>query len=135
MNDGLGRVWTGGLGGIHERTGGGDRLTRCDLAGDTLLRMVAAGERRDGTAWLSTSVGLFLTPRGDGPPRLVSSPPPPGWDAWPRQWVGDAIEDRDGQLWITDAEHICHASADSVARGLPVAWRSDSDELAVTSRT
>lgn len=124
--DAHGRVWSGGTGGLHERSRGRDRVYRCDLGGDTLIRLCDASRRRDGTLWLATSVGLFVTPVGNGAPRLLAGAPPDGWGTrWSRVWVYDAIEDRHGTLWVTNGDEIAHAPADSVLRGGPVHWMRD----------
>jgi signal transduction histidine kinase len=82
--------------------------------------------RRDGTTWLSTDDGLFLAPAGDGPPRFVDVPPPPGLaKGWTDAYVMAVLEDRHGRLWFGIDENVWSANADSVARELPVAWRRE----------
>ncbi|HEV2104192.1 MAG TPA: ATP-binding protein, partial [Candidatus Eisenbacteria bacterium] len=124
--DGAGRLWTGGLRGFRERAGGRLVFHPVDMRPDSLMRISISAPRRDGTLWLGTSAGLFTTPRGAGAPALAPGAPPPGWGrSWRDVWVQDVLEDRSGTLWVSDGVQVAHAGADSVARGLPVAWGRD----------
>jgi signal transduction histidine kinase/ligand-binding sensor domain-containing protein len=122
--DGRGRVW-----GIDWKRG----LVRYDGARATAFGypgvhgLYGTSLRRDGTLWLATDDGLFLTPAGNGAPRVVTTPPPTGWPAdWRDSWIGPILEDREGRLWVMNGDEIAWANADSVARNLPVAWRRES---------
>jgi signal transduction histidine kinase/ligand-binding sensor domain-containing protein len=82
--------------------------------------------RRDGTTWLATDDGLFLAPQGEGAPRFVRVPPPPGLaNGWTDANLGPVLEDRHGRLWFTIGEDVWSADADSVAREQRVAWRRE----------
>jgi signal transduction histidine kinase len=92
-----------------------------------LYEIYSGCPRRDGSTWLATDDGLFLAPAGDGAPRAITSPPPPGWrTGWTNSWIGPVLEDRSGRLWFASGEDVWSAGADSVARGLRVAWRRES---------
>lgn len=125
--DAFGHVWTGGHTGLHDRAAGGDRVFACDLAGDTLLRISGYNARADGTLWLATSAGLYLTPRDGSAPQAVRAAPPACFGSrWRDVFVVDALEDAQRRLWVTDGEHLAWADADAVVRGASAAWRCDS---------
>jgi ligand-binding sensor domain-containing protein len=73
-----------------------------------------------GALWLYTEVGLFLTPRGSGPPRRVASQPPES--AQPSSFFR-VLEDRRGRLWAATGEQICSAAAADVARDQHACWQ------------
>lgn len=123
VRDGFGRVWTGGLNGFRERVDGRFRFT--PVPGESLVRIANASRRPDGRAWLATSAGLFLSPPPGKPaPTLVAGAPPKGWGpSWRGLFAIDVLEDRRGELWLSDGEEIAHAPAESVAAGRGVRWQ------------
>ncbi|HET7225092.1 MAG TPA: ATP-binding protein [Candidatus Eisenbacteria bacterium] len=121
FTDGFGRMWTAWMdsGFIMRRGGHAWRWRQPGL--HTIER---AARRPDGTLWLATSDGLFVTPHGDGPPARVTCAPPSGWNHW-HAWLNAVLEDSRGTLWVARGEELCHAPAADVARGGQVAWTSE----------
>jgi ligand-binding sensor domain-containing protein/signal transduction histidine kinase len=121
FSDGAGDLWsTRPEKGFVRRHGDTDRF----FPETGVHRILAASRRTDGTLWLATDTGLYLTPSGPGAPRSMATPPPPDFGAtWADCSIGAVITDRDGMLWITEDELVAHAPADSVAAGRHVSWR------------
>lgn len=69
----------------------------------------------DGTVWIATSRGLWHTQPGPAPPVLVSHP-------FADNDLGKVFEDREGRLWLTRNEDICHTPAVTIQAGREVNW-------------
>jgi len=123
FSDGDGVLWWSWMDhGFMRRQQGIDRF----LSRPGLHRLSAAAPRADGTLWLATDDGLFITPKGDGAPRAITAPPPREFGgSWTESWIGAVALDRRGRVWITHDEQVAYASADSVAAGLPAEWHVD----------
>ncbi len=85
-----------------------------------LLAWLGCGRRPDGTLWLTTSEGLFVTAGGARPPRRVAANP---GDPEGEVYFRRILEDGRGRLWVAANEHICHAPAAMVLGGGPPPWR------------
>jgi signal transduction histidine kinase/ligand-binding sensor domain-containing protein len=81
---------------------------------------VGCAPASDGGVWLPTGRGLFLTRPEGGPPRRIEHGPPGYADG---RWWQEVLEDRDGRLWLTSDETVCHAPARDVRAGVAVEWR------------
>jgi signal transduction histidine kinase len=79
-----------------------------------MLSWLGCSLRPDGTLWLSTSEGLFVT-SPEGPRRVGANPPEPDGPIFFRR----VAEDRAGRLWIAANEQICQAGATAVVHGAP----------------
>lgn len=120
--DGADRMWTAWLdSGFVERRAG--RTWHWQWPG--LHNIERAARRPDGTLWLATSHGLFVTPNADACPALVRCTPPRGWPADWDVWLNAVLEDSRGTLWVASGDALAHARAADVTRGGPVAWSAD----------
>jgi signal transduction histidine kinase len=81
-----------------------------------LSSWLGCSPRSDGTLWLSSSQGLFVTSHRDGPPSRVASIPddPPG-DVYFRRIRQDGRD----RLWVAANEQICQAPSAAVLSGNP----------------
>lgn len=117
--DGRERLWGSDLDrGLFCVTDGAER----HYAFPGLHGVYGSAGRPDGSLWLATDDGLFLTPADEGPPTLVRAPPPPGRTHWRDSFTGPLCVDQRGRLWLVDHDRLLSASADSLARGLVSAW-------------
>jgi signal transduction histidine kinase len=119
--DGHGRLWiaNSGVGLVshdasrsHQGAAG-----RVVYPNPRILSWLGCSLRPDGTLWLSTSEGLFVTSPA-GPRRIGPNPPDPDGSVFFRR----VAEDRAGRLWVAANEQICQADAAAVARAAPD-WR------------
>ncbi|MBK8233575.1 MAG: hypothetical protein IPK72_24110 [Candidatus Eisenbacteria bacterium] len=91
---------------------------------DGVHGIYGSSPRNDGTLWLASDDGVFVTQRDDAPPRHCDAPPPDDWDhGWENSWIGAILEDSNGRLWFSCDEAVYECHADSFAAGLPVGWR------------
>jgi len=106
--DGRGRLWMANLGrGLIRHEPG----RAAEFRDARMENWLGCSRRADGTLWLSTSVGIFTTPAGDGPPDHRASNPPEGPGTI---FFRQIREDRQGRLWVAANERICHAPAGRV---------------------
>ena len=115
--DGSGGLWIANVGtGLvrHEPD-------RRELHADPrLFSWLGCSGRADGTLWLSTSEGLFVTSGRGRPPRRVAPNPddPPGNVSFRR-----ILQDGRDRLWVAANERVCQAPAAIVLGGRPAPWQ------------
>lgn len=114
--DGAGRLWVVNAAAGFARH---EQEERVLFARPELESWLGCGRRADGTLWLTTSAGLFVTDLAD-PPRLVAPNPtdPPGAVFFRR-----ILEDSRGRLWVAANEQVCQTPASAVLRGTAADWQ------------
>jgi signal transduction histidine kinase len=115
--DAAGRLWAvnAAAGIVRHRPEGRTLFARPELES-----WLGCGRRPDGTLWLTTSAGLFVTDFIDRPPRLVApNPEDPAGAIFFRR----ILQDSRGRLWVAANEQVCQAPADAVLREATPGWQ------------